>query len=409
MDNNRMLMLIWQVVQLVIGYNLVFPLLLYVLYPAARNKFRLNKVWNRVTEPDYGIIVTAYRQTDGLKEVVASLLKQQYNNFMIYLVADQCDVSQLQFDHPQVIVLRPEKALRSNTRSHFYAIRRFVRPHPRLVIIDSDNLVDPGFLGEMNACFNKGYQAVQGLRAAKNLNTTYACIDAARDIYYHFYDGKLLFKAGSSATLSGSGMAFTTELYRFCLEKLDISGPGFDKVLQAEIVKYRLQIAFAGKAIVYDEKTMHPEQLVSQRTRWIGAWFRYSGLGFKLIFNGLGNRSKNQTLFGLVLLRPPLFIFLILSAICTIANYWIEPAYILVWLAAFASFVLSFFIALLDSKTDRRIYRALFGIPKFMFYQVLALLKIRRSDQQKVATDHFYHADLESVMQNKHDPAGSIN
>lgn len=397
----RVFMFIWQAIQLIIGFNLIFPLLLYLLYPAARNKFRLNKVWNRVTEPDYGIIVTAYQQTNTLAEVVDSLLKQQYKNFIIYVVADQCDISDLNFNHPQVVVLRPEKALESNIGSHFYAINRFVRPHPRVTIIDSDNIVHPAFLTEMNIAFTKGYQAIQGLRAAKNLNTTYACIDAARDIYYHYYDGKLLFKAGSSATLSGSGMSFTTELYKFCLENLDINGPGFDKVLQAEIVNYRLQIAFAKKAIVYDEKTMYPEQLVSQRTRWIGAWFRYSGFGLKLMIRGLGNLSKNQFLFGMVLFRPPIFIFLILSAFCTIANLWILPAYTWMWLAGFASFIVGFFIALINSKTDVRIYKALAGIPMFMFYQVLALMKIGKAYKKSIATDHYYQADIEKVMQEK--------
>jgi cellulose synthase/poly-beta-1,6-N-acetylglucosamine synthase-like glycosyltransferase len=398
----RVFMFIWQFVQLLIGYNLVFPLLLYIFYPAARNKFKSNKAWDRrVTEPDYGIIVTAYKQTHALKDVVASLLNQHYTNFIIYIVADQCDVSELNFNHPKVVVLRPETALQSNTRSHFYAINRFVRPHPRLTIIDSDNLVHPAYLSEMNMVFIKGYQAVQGLRAAKNLNTTYACLDAARDIYYHFYDGKLLFKAGSSATLSGSGMAFTTELYKFCLEKLDVTGAGFDKVLQAEIVKLNLQIAFASKAIVYDEKTMHSEQLVNQRARWISTWFRYFGFGFKILLRGLKRFSKNQVLFGLVLLRPPLFIFLILSAVCAIANFWINPAFTWIWLVGFASFILSFLIALIHSKTDRRIYQALIGIPGFIFYQILSLINVRKANQRSVATDHFYQSDIEKVMQNK--------
>ncbi|MGI4729646.1 MAG: glycosyltransferase [Janthinobacterium lividum] len=393
----RVLMFIWQALQVLIGYNLIFPLLLYFFYPAARNKFKPNKIWNRVTEPDYGIIVTAYKQTHTLPAVVVSLLNQQYQNFIIYIVADQCDVSNLNFNHPQVVILRPETELRSNTRSHFYAINRFVRPHPRLTIIDSDNLVHPDYLTEVNVFFSKGYQAVQGLRAAKNLNSTYACLDAARDIYYHFYDGKLLFKAGSSATLSGSGMAFTTELYQFCLENLDISGAGFDKVLQAEIVKYRLQIAYAENAIVYDEKTAQPHQLVSQRSRWINSWFKYSGLGFGLVFKGLKNCSVNQVLFGSVLLRPPLFIFLILAAICTVINLWVVPAYSLIWLAAFGIFILSFFIALLHTKTNIRIYRALFGIPKFMFYQVLSLLKMRKANERSVATDHYYQYDAKKL------------
>src|SRR5690606_21574777 len=143
----------------------------------------------------------------------------------------------------------------------FYAIRRFVRPHERLTIIDSDNLVDPEYLNRLNEAFGKGFIAVQGVRKPENLDTVYAQLDAARDIYYHFYDGKILFGAGSSATLAGSGMAFTTALYRESLEHLDITGAGFDKVLQAAIVKRGNRIAYQEAAIVYDKKTSQAGQL----------------------------------------------------------------------------------------------------------------------------------------------------
>ncbi|MFX7155939.1 glycosyltransferase, partial [Acinetobacter baumannii] len=93
----------------------------------------------------------------------------------------------------KVVLLRPEETLASNTRSHFYAINRFKRPHERLTIIDSDNIIDPDYLQALNVYFDKGFKAVQGLRDAKNIDTTVAALDAARDIYYHYYDGKLLF------------------------------------------------------------------------------------------------------------------------------------------------------------------------------------------------------------------------
>ncbi|HQR94946.1 MAG TPA: glycosyltransferase [Sediminibacterium sp.] len=211
------------------------------------------------SNPDYAIIVTAYEQTHTLGPVVASLLQLKYKQFLVYIVADKCDISQLHFEDPRIIVLRPEETLSSNTRSHFYAIHRFVRPHDRLTIIDSDNLVEPDYLDQLNPYFDAGFKAVQGVRDAKNMDTMYACLDAARDIYYHFYDGKILFQAGSSATLAGSGMAFNTELYRTCLEHQDITGAGFDKILQKEIVNRGERIAFSEHAIVYDEKTSKSE------------------------------------------------------------------------------------------------------------------------------------------------------
>jgi len=346
---------------------------------------------------DYAIIITAYEQVDNLVPVVASLLRMKYKRYLIYIVADNCDISSLSFDDDRVIIFRPEETLSSNTRSHFYAINRFTREHNRITIIDSDNLAEPDYLDELNEYFNNGFSAVQGLRCAKNLDTVIAGLDAARDIYYHYYSGKILFEAGSSATLDGSGMAFTTSLYKDCLGNLDITGAGFDKILQKEIVQRGHRIAFAANAVIYDEKTSRPEQLVKQRARWINTWFRYFKFGFTLLFMGVKGLNWNQFLFGMVLLRPPLFIFLLLSVFCMGLDIFIDPGSTLIWLVGFLIFIVGFFWALIMSNADKRIYASLRGIPKFMFMQVLSLLKMRNANNISVATTHFHDKKLEDL------------
>lgn len=383
------LSILWIIFQLIIGYNLVLPLVIYLIAAIRRN--RNTKIGQ--ASADYAIIVTAYEQVTHIPAVIASILKLNYQNYIVYIVADNCGNAELDFSDERVTVLRPETTLASNTRSHFYAIKNFVRAHDRLTIIDSDNLLDPEYLNELNLLFDQGYSAVQGLRDAKNLDTTYARLDAARDIYYHFYDGKILFKAGSSATLAGSGMAFTTNLYVECLGQRDIVGAGFDKVLQAEIVSRNVRIAFAEKAIVYDEKTSHADQLVNQRSRWINTWFKYFSLGFSLIAKGIKNNSWNQFLFGLILLRPPLFIFLLLSAGCLLINIFISAGAVVLWVTGFILFIGGFCLALLKSNTDRRIYQSLINIPKFMFFQILSLLKAGKANERSVATKHHYIQD----------------
>lgn len=373
----------WLLVQFLIWFNLVFPVLLLILY-SLRGKQKLARGTGEL--PDYAIIVTAYEYTQQLPAVVSSLLKLDYERYHIYVVADKCDISNLRFPAGRVLLLRPEQVLGSNTRSHFYAIRNFIRPHSHLTIIDSDNLTDPQYLNELNVYFKSGFQAVQGVREAKNLDSTYACLDAARDIYYHFYDGKVLFGAGSSATLAGSGMAFTTALYKECLGHLDVMGAGFDKVLQDGIVSRKYRIAFAEKAIVYDEKTTGSEQLVKQRARWINTWFKYFALGFKIFFRGLTGFNWNQILFGLVLLRPPLFIFLILSVFFLLINLFISIQVAIVWFVGLCVFVTGFYISLRRSQTDPKIYQSLVNIPKFISFQLLALFNARKANQISVAT-----------------------
>ncbi len=382
---------LWILFQLLIGYNLVLPVFLLLIY-LVKGSRKGKPAVTGAQEADYAIIVTAYEQTQLLHGVVKSLLQLRYSNYLIYIVADKCDVAGLVFNDERVIVLRPEQTLASNTRSHFYAINRFKRAHERLVIIDSDNLTDPDFLLRLNEYFDQGFEAVQGLRAAKNLDTMYACLDGARDIYYHFYDGKVLFSIGSSATLSGSGMAFTVQLYKDCLGHLDITGAGFDKILQRQIVERGYRIAFAEKAVVYDEKTSQSDQLVNQRARWINTWFRYFSFGFGLIGKGLFRFNFNQVLFGLILLRPPLFIFLLLSVVCLFLNLLVNPLVAFFWLTGLLVFVAGFMISLWMNHTDPRIYRSLWGIPKFIFYQVLSLLRVKNANQRSVATKHF-HAD----------------
>ena len=392
-----LLHIIGWIIQIIIGYQLIMPLIGYLLYRISKATHTKDPKGPANSFGDYAVIITAYEQTSLLPEVVASVLQLDHPNFLVYVVADNCGEADLSFNDDRVLVLRPEQVLASNVKSHFYAISHFRRPHNLLTIIDSDNLVDPQYLNELDKFFNSGYQAVQGVRKAKNLNTTYARLDAARDIYYHFYDGKVLFGAGSSATLAGSGMAFTTVLYRTCLEQLEISGAGFDKVLQYEIVKRDTRIAFNENAIVFDEKTAYSDQLVKQRSRWINTWFRYTYYGYLLIANGVKNASVNQLLFGMTLVRPPLFILMGLSAILLMVNLFVAPDLAIVWGLGLLAFVFGFFLSLAMSPTDKVIYRSLMGIPSFIYYQLVSLIRSKKANRISVATKHYSHKTEEDI------------
>ena len=151
---------IWLLIQALIGYNLVLPLFLYLLWLIKRKPGGI-KAPNNMPESDYAVIVTAYEQTDTLPPVIESILNLNYKNFVVYIVADKCDVTTLKFEDKRVVVLRPPETLASNTRSHFYAIRNFIRQHDRLIIIDSDNLIEANCLTELDKYFAAGFVAVQ--------------------------------------------------------------------------------------------------------------------------------------------------------------------------------------------------------------------------------------------------------
>lgn len=378
------------VLQVLFGLHFFMPLIL-----SLAGKFRKrNAIPVATVEADYAVIVTAYQQVNLIPMVVDSILSADYSNYIIYVVADNCDITGLSFDDSRVVILRPAEVLASNTKSHFYAINNFKRKHDRLTIIDSDNLVHGDYFKALNVVFDQGYQAVQGVRAAKNLDSTYACLDEAGDIYYRLVDRKLMYEAGSSAALSGSGMAFTLDLYRSCLEHLEISGAGFDKILQYEILSKGEKIAFAEQAIVYDEKTAKTDQLVNQRSRWINTWFKYLYLGAKLLLKSIGNLNWNQFLFSILLLRPPLFMLLIVSFIFFLMDLLIMPVFAIYWITGVLVFFIFVFKALSHFKADEKIYRSLKNAPRFIYFQLLALLKVRKANKISVATEHFYEEKI---------------
>lgn len=384
--------ILWYILQFAIGYNLFIPFILFVIskFYAKKNNDNQN---NKFFTPDYAIIVTAYQEISHIPITVQSILNLKYKNYLVYVVLDNCpDISCLKFNDDRVILLKPDVTLGGNVKSHFFAINNFKREHNILTIIDSDNIVDENYLNELNHFFEKGYQAVQGIRNAKNLNSEIACLDAARDIYYHFYDGYILFNLGSSATLSGSGMAFSTQLYKNSLKNLNIEGAGFDKVLQYQIVKADITIAFAEKAIVYDQKTSNSGQLVNQRARWINTWFKYFKFGFYLLLKGINKLSLNQFLFGLILLRPPLFIFLSLSLLIAILNLFIYPVLSLIWMLGILIFALGFWIALSEFKADNKIIKSFKYIPVFICYQFISLIHSKNANKRSVVTKHFHDA-----------------
>lgn len=391
------LYIVWIVFHVFILIHLLFPLFLQGL---SLMKSKRNEMNDEVgmKEIDYAIIVTAYGNVKQIPAVVNSILHLNYDRYLIYIVADNCDSSSLSFDNAKVVILRPEKTLANNVKSHFYAINNFKRDHSHLTIIDSDNLVHPDYLIELNKVFMKGFVAVQGVREAKNLNTDYACLDAANDIYYRYVDKQLLTVAGSSSSLSGSGMAFTTSIYKDCLEGLDTQGAGFDKILQYEIIYRTNKIAFAAEAIVYDEKTSKSDQLVKQRARWINTWFKFFKLGMKMTSMGIGRLNWNQLLFGIMLLRPPLFILLILSVFFFLIDLFLFPLMALAVALSALGFVFVFFKSLSFYKADDLIYQSLKSIHKFIFYQIIALIKAKRANEISVATEHDQDSDIKKLI-----------
>src|SRR5690554_481484 len=93
--------IVWITFQIVVGFNLVLPLVLFIFTFFRKER----KLETNIFQPDYAIIVTAYQQTSMLGQVVTSLSNLNYRNYHIYLVADNCDLSDISIVNPSVTIL----------------------------------------------------------------------------------------------------------------------------------------------------------------------------------------------------------------------------------------------------------------------------------------------------------------
>jgi len=355
---------------------------------------RYKKITEKNTE--FGIVITAHQETMFIFPLVDSLLKQDYGNFFVYIVADDCNVDTLKFSDNRITVLRPPVPLNSKIRSIHYAIDKFINKHDAIIIFDADNVIHPSFLGIVNQYFQKGFKVVQADFKPKNTDTDFARMDAIGDMFNFFIERQSRMWAGLSAAIWGSGVAIDYNLYKE-VEYSSFLG-GFDKKLQSHLVKRVRRIAFAEEAILYDEKINSGKSLQTQRTRWISSYFKYFKESFSIFWKGITRPSFNLFYFGFITLRPPLFIVLGMSFIFAILNYFLIPAYAILWPLLFLSFLISFAAIVAIKGRDARFIKTFFLLPVFAFRQVLALLKIKKANKSFLKTAHSKMIFIDDIL-----------
>ena len=354
---------------------------------------------------DFGCIITAYRNCDIAEGLVKSLLAQTHDNYHVYLVADNCDVSNWTLEDPRFTLLHPQPALNLKAKSIIYADQRFVRPHDHTVIFDADNLAHPRFLEELNAYVNVGFRAVQGQRTAKNLDTLYACADATGEFYKNYIERLVPPLLGSSSVISGSGMSVETELYRSYLYGPEIQEGQHkwkkmlqeDKILQNHLLDRDERIVYAWDAVVYDEKVTTGQAVETQRSRWLYSYFQNLPNSSRILRKGLTRFSWNQLIFGLVTIAPPLFIMLGIALALIVPGIWLAPWMSAALVAGLAIFSLNLLWTLKLSEAPKPIWTTLWSLPLFVWNQVTALPKMLNPNRNFKHTEHKHVVQVEEV------------
>lgn len=398
----KILFVFFVMLEIILAIYLLIPFFLLVTYylkggkdkDPLKNYLPVNK-----KEYDFAAIVTAHQDTSLIAPLVDSFCKQSYKNFIVYIVADDCNVDRLQFDDVRIKIIKPPTALHAKIKSIKLAVDHFIRPHDALIVFDADNLVHPEYLKNLNEYFRRGFKVVQTHMLSKNADTIYAKLDSIGHIYNTFVEREAKMKLGQSSSILGLGIAIETSVYKQVMYKDGLGG--FDKKLQADIIKIIPQLAFAENAIVYDEKVDDGDSLERQRTRWIYTYFKYFTVNWNLLIIGIRKFNLRVFFFGLTALRPPLFLLFGSTLILLIVNIFLFPLGALVWAIILFLFIISFILIVITQSRQQGMGKALLYIPVIIFRQMRAFFKMKKASRQFLKTENRKIIYIDELLKNE--------
>ena len=244
------------------------------------------------------------------------------------------------------------------------------------------------FINKINDAYQSGYHVIQGRRIAKNLNTSFAILDASSEAINNHLFRKGANALGLSSALIGSGMAFNFQLLKNELSNIDAVG-GFDKELQLNLIEAGYKILYLEDAIVYDEKVDKPSTFGRQRRRWISTQFIYLKSHFH---KGLRAMIQgNFSYFNLsILTNVFLSRILTLGALFGISILYsiIKGPFNLQWWLLFVTYSFVLFISLPKKMFNKNTLLALLSLPNAFIIMLISFLRIKGANKTFIHTKH---------------------
>jgi len=366
------------------------------------------------------VLVPAYKEDGIILSTARNLLEESYpaDRYKVYILADsfqpetvaalrglprldasQPSASQPSASHLEVLEVAFEKS--TKTKSLNEAFRRITESLDIALICDPDNMLAPDFLERINSAFGAGARAVQGRRVAKNLDTSFAVLDACSEGINNHIFRKGTYALGLSSSIIGSGMAYEYDRVRGILSEISAVG-GFDKILQLMIVKEGIRIHYLEDALVFDEKVDNPHAFEQQRKRWLSSQFiylrRFFGQAFVQLFRG------NLSFFNLAvannLILPRAFLFALLPLV-TIAGFFVSWNWGLGAAAVAIVYGCALLLGIPREISNKDLGIAVMRLPKAVSIMVRAIFKLKNSNKTFIHTVHTKTEISNSLLKEK--------
>ena len=335
------------------------------------------------------VLYPAYNEDRVIINSVHTFLGQYYpyKGFHVAVISDHMQPeTNEQLAQLPITLLQPVFEKSSKAKAMQYALQQIQGEYDYVVILDADNVVESDFLARLNDVCNKGYNAIQCHRCAKNSNNNIAVLDGVSEEINNTLFRKAHNRIGLSSALIGSGMCFRFKWFKENVYKLSTAGE--DRELEALLLRQKIHIHYEPDIHVYDEKVSNKDNFQKQRLRWMTAQIQslFSLLPYvpKALMDGnidYLDKTFQQALIPrsmLIVLTFMLALFVTVLSLDWCIKWW--------WLFLFIC--LSLYVSTPKQLRSHSVFGKILSIPMLVWKMVLNILKIDRKNTDFIHTTH---------------------
>ena len=335
------------------------------------------------------VLYPAYNEDRVIINSVHTFLGQYYpyKGFHVAVISDHMQPeTNEQLAQLPITLLQPVFEKSSKAKAMQYALQQIQGEYDYVVILDADNVVESDFLARLNDVCNKGYDAIQCHRCAKNSNNNIAILDGVSEEINNTLFRKAHNRIGLSSALIGSGMCFRFKWFKENVYKLSTAGE--DRELEALLLRQKIHIHYEPDIHVYDEKVSNKDNFQKQRLRWMTAQIQslFSLLPYvpKALMDG--NIDYLDKTFQQALIPRSMLIVLtfMLALLVTILSL----DWCIKWWLLFLFICLSLYVSTPKQLRSHSVFGKILSIPMLVWKMVLNILKIDRKNTDFIHTTH---------------------
>jgi len=339
------------------------------------------------------ILVPAHNEEMLIGRLCRSLLNIRYPKdlFAVYIVADNCSDNTVNVcgAYPVRVLERHDRDRVGKGHAISWAIQQVdLKSYDAVLIVDADNVVDPGILSELNRMICRGERAIQCHNAVGNREDSWftQLLYVSRTIGNHLYH-HAKYKLGLTSYLMGNGVCLTTEL--LTSKGWTAFSIGEDWEYYAQLIGDGTGIGFALRAKVFHQESMSLEQATTQRLRWSSGRFHVLWkYGFRLLAEGIRKRDLFVIDASMPLVLPNYSLQLNLTILAFLAAVILPssaPAglLIIVCVLLLAAQMALFALGVYLSGSYWKVMKAAFHAPFFLIWKavidILSFMRIYRA------------------------------